>query len=54
MPLSPPLHVHKLHLLFSKKVSDVPKKLEAFNSGLKAIIKDGSLKRILAKYGFEK
>lgn len=54
MPLSPPLYVHKLHLIFSKKVPDAPRKLEAFNSGLKAIIKNGSMKRILAKYGFEK
>jgi len=54
MPLSPPLHVHKLHLAFSKKVPDAAQKMEAFNSGLKAIIKNGSLKRILAKYGFER
>ena len=49
-PLSPSLYINKLHLMFSKKIPDGQQKLEAFNSGLKKIIKDGTLKEILAKY----
>ena len=53
-PLPIPLYVNKLHLIFSKKVPDAQQKLEVFNNGLKEIIKDGTLERILVKYGFEK
>jgi len=52
--LEPPLHMDKLHLMFSKKAPDVSEKLAAFNAGLKKIIKDGTLTRILEKYGFKK
>ncbi len=50
-PLYPPLMANKLHLMLSKKVSKGPEKLEAFNTGLKEMKKDGTLKKILAKYG---
>lgn len=53
-PISPPLYVNKLHLMFSRKVPDAQQKLDAFNSGLKEIIKDGTLKKILGKYMFDK
>lgn len=53
-PLSPPLNVNKLHLMFSRNIPDAQQKLEVFNSGLKEIQKDGTLMRILEKYGFNR
>ncbi|MCP4104916.1 MAG: transporter substrate-binding domain-containing protein [Desulfobacteraceae bacterium] len=53
-PLYPPLMVNKLHLMVSKKVPNGPGKLKAFNTGLRQIKKDGTLKKILAKYGVKK
>jgi len=52
--LEPPLHMDKLHLMFSKKAPDASKKLAAFNAGLKKISEDGTLKRILEKHGVKK
>lgn len=52
--LYPPLYLDKLHLMVSKKTPDALKKLEAFNAGLKKIIKDGTLKSILVKHGLGK
>jgi len=52
--LEPPLHMDKLHLMFSRKAPDASKKLAAFNAGLKKISEDGTLKRILEKHGFKK
>ncbi len=53
-PIFPPLYVNRLHLMFSRKVPNAQQNLEMFNSGLKEIIEDGTMKRVLGKYGFDK
>ncbi len=51
--LYPPLISDKLHLMFSKKASDVSEKIAAFNEGLKAIREDGTLQNIMEKNGLK-
>ena len=45
-----PVSVNKLHCLFSRNIPGIRKKIEAFNSGLEEIIKDGTYDAILAKH----
>ncbi len=50
--MEPPLEVRKLHLIFGKK-RDNKQKLKAFNGGLKMIIEDGTVGKIMKKHGLE-
>jgi len=50
--LEPPLELKDLFVCISKKTTDADKKLIAFNSGLKQMEQDGSLKTILNRHGF--
>ncbi len=50
-PIKPPLTVHKLYVIFSKKVPGYLAKTEAFNRGLRSIKQDGTLREILVKHG---
>lgn len=50
--VQPALHVNRLYLMFSKNALEIQQKIDAFNSGLKEISKDGTLKKILSKHGF--
>ncbi|MBT4500453.1 MAG: transporter substrate-binding domain-containing protein [Gemmatimonadetes bacterium] len=49
--LDPPVAVHPIHILISKKTPDFARKMEAFNSGLQEITKDGTVEKILKKHG---
>ena len=46
----PPLHTHKLYVLFSRKIPNPKQKIKAFNDGYKAILKDGTYQSILKEY----
>ncbi len=50
--MSPPLEIKDLYLCISKKASGANRKLEAFNKGLKEIMTDGTLDKILSIHGF--
>jgi len=50
----PQLVSDKLHLIFSKNVPDATEKRDAFNRGLREIVKDGIVKKILAAHGLGK
>ncbi len=50
--VDPPLELKDLILCIGKEISDAPKKMDAFNQGLDAIISDGTLNRILKSHGF--
>ena len=50
--MEPPLEIRKLHLIFGKKRGNERKRKD-FNIGLKMIIEDGTVKRIMKKYGLE-
>ncbi len=50
--MEPPLEKKDLYLAFSKKTADHMKKLKAYNAGLKQIKVDGTLAKIMKKYGF--
>jgi polar amino acid transport system substrate-binding protein len=49
--LSPPVAVHPIHAMISKTVPEYAQKMEAFNCGLKEIIKDGTVEKIIKKHG---
>ena len=51
-PLTPPLYVHKLHLLFSRANPESEKLVKEFNQGLQEIKQDGTYKKIMDSYGF--
>ncbi|WP_163835573.1 substrate-binding periplasmic protein [Spartinivicinus ruber] len=46
----PPLYVHKLYVMFSRKIPNVKQKIDAFNKGYQAILKDGTYQSILKNY----
>jgi len=48
----PPLKIHPLYVMFSRKVKDYERKLKDFNNGLEQIISDGTRIKILESYGF--
>jgi len=50
--MTPPLELKDLYLCISKKTADADKKLAAFNKGLKEIMADGTLEKILSNHGF--
>lgn len=50
--MEPPLEVKPLYIAFSKKAPGYKEKLKAFNTGLKEIKGDGTLKKIMQKHGF--
>ncbi|ABC33430.1 ABC-type amino acid transport/signal transduction systems, periplasmic component/domain [Hahella chejuensis KCTC 2396] len=50
--LEPPLEVKFLYVAFSKKAPDYKDQLAAFNAGLKAVKKDGTLQEIYTRHGF--
>ena len=49
-PLTPPLFVQKLHMLFSKVNPESEKRVKEFNKGLKEIKEDGTYKKIMDSY----
>jgi polar amino acid transport system substrate-binding protein len=49
--LDPPVAVHPIHILISKNAPEFAQKLEAFNRGLKEIIEDGTVEKIIKKHG---
>jgi polar amino acid transport system substrate-binding protein len=49
--ISPPLKIHPLYVMFSKKVENYEKNLQAFNDGLQQIISDGTRMKIIRSYG---
>ncbi len=49
----PAFETKSLHIAFSKQVADSETKIKAFNAGLEQITKDGTLEKIIGKYGFE-
>ncbi|MCX4026176.1 transporter substrate-binding domain-containing protein [Endozoicomonas sp. SM1973] len=48
--ITPPLYVHKLYVMFSRKVPNIKKKIKAFNDGYQAILADGTYQSILKEY----
>ncbi|MDE1464304.1 substrate-binding periplasmic protein [Spartinivicinus poritis] len=48
--MSPPLYVHKLYVMFSRKVPGIKQKIKAFNDGYQAILDDGTYQSILKEY----
>jgi len=50
--LSPALEEKSLHIMFSKAVMNYEKKVKDFNRGLQEIKADGTVEKILIKYGF--
>ncbi len=50
--MEPEMESKKLYLAFSKKDPENKTKLKAFNEGLQKITKDGTLKSIMKKHGF--
>ncbi len=50
--LTPPLGDNKLYVLFSKNRPGTDKKLAAFNKGLKEIHADGTVQKIMKRFGF--
>jgi len=48
--MEPPLEARKLHLIFGKH-KDNEQKLKDFNTGLRMMIQDGTVKKILKKHG---
>jgi len=53
-PIMPPLDTNKLYILFSKNISAVQPKIDAFNTGMKIIKSNGALQQIVAEYGIGK
>ncbi len=51
--MEPALETKSLHIAFSKQTANSQRKIDAFNSGLKQIIDDGTLAKIVRKHGFE-
>jgi len=51
-PMEPLLKEDFLYLAISKKTKDYQRKLEDFNNGLKQILEDGTIKKIMLKHGF--
>jgi polar amino acid transport system substrate-binding protein len=50
--LEPPLAVHPLHLMFSKQREHSAAKLRAFNRAVETMRQDGSMDRIMARFGY--
>lgn len=50
--MEPPLEMRKLYLIFGKRRGN-RQTLKDFNTGLKMIIRDGTVKRIMKKHGLE-
>ncbi|MDA3788270.1 MAG: transporter substrate-binding domain-containing protein [Desulfobacula sp.] len=50
----PPLKIHPLYVMFSKKVKNYDQKLKDFNNGLEQIITDGTRIKIMESHGFTK
>jgi len=53
-PISPPLDMNKIYIMFSKKVSDIQPKMDAFNAGLEIIKSNGTLQQIISEFGIKK
>jgi polar amino acid transport system substrate-binding protein len=51
--MPPAFETKSLHIAFSKQAADFKGKINAFNSGLEQITKDGTLAKIIIKYGVE-
>lgn len=51
--LEPPLEVKPLYIAFSKQSEGYEKRVKRFNQGLKEIYDDGTMDKILEKYGFK-
>ena len=50
--IEPPLQIHKLHVVISKKSPDYEQKVQDFNRGLQMLKEDGTYDVILKKHGF--
>lgn len=50
MFLTPPIHVHKLFIIWSKAAADYKLKVKMFNDGLKKLKNSGEFKKIQQKY----
>ena len=53
-PITPPLAINKLYILFSKKAPAIQHKIQAFNTGLQSIKNNGELKQIVSEFGVKK
>ncbi|MFH1240806.1 MAG: transporter substrate-binding domain-containing protein [Pseudomonadota bacterium] len=49
--MEPPLELRKLHLIFGRKEGN-KKKMEDFNTGLRMILEDGTVTKIMERHGF--
>ena len=50
--LEPPLEVHSLYLMFSKQRELSAAKLRAFNRAIETMRQDGTMERIMARFGY--
>ncbi|WGL58694.1 transporter substrate-binding domain-containing protein [Pigmentibacter sp. JX0631] len=48
--LNPPIKVHKLYIIFSKKAVDYKEKLKSFNLGMKKLSKEKKLGKIIREF----
>lgn len=53
VPLQQPIETNYLYLLVSRKTDRASAIVAEFNTGLKAIIRDGTMKKILDAYGYQ-
>ncbi len=51
--LEPPLEEKTLHLVFSRKNKNCQAIVDGFNTEIKILTEDGSVKKIIRKYGFQ-
>lgn len=52
--LEPPLEVKPMYLAFSRKTPNSEKNVKDFNAGLKMIVDDGTLMKIMKRFGIER